>query len=124
MTEFELNNLILGQTVIVHQAFQVWAVATSSLVIAAYAVGNKIDASLRRIILVTYTLLALGSIGSWCNSLYYNVRLGQRLTDAGAPLEMNHVLGDITAFSLVAAFLVGTVGAIAYMIKAGKRRNP
>jgi len=125
MTENGLNDLMIGQAGIMHQSFQVWAVATTSLAIAAYMVGNKIDTSLRRTILVTYTFLALGSIGSWCNSLYVDVRLAQRMADAGMPPpESIPFVGAANALILVLAFLVGTIGSIAYMIKAGKKKNP
>jgi len=125
MTEYELNDLIVGQAAIMHQSFQVWAVATTSLAIAAYLVGNKIETSLRRTILVTYTFLALGSIGSWCNSLYIMVRLAQRMADAGMPPpESIPFVGAANALILVLAFLVGTIGSIAYMIKTGREKNP
>ena len=124
MTEFELNELMIGQTAVMSTAFQIWALATTSLVIAAYMVGNKIDKSLRWTLLVTYTLLAFGAISSWCNSVYYTTHIGQRLIDAGTPYVMNFVVANISLLSMIAAFLVGTIGSIAYMITAGKEKNP
>ena len=124
MTEFELNELMIGQTAVMSTAFQVWALATTSLVIAAYMVGNKIDKSLRWTLLVTYTLLAFGAISSWCNSVYYTTHIGQRLIDAGTPYVVNFVVANISLLSMIAAFLVGTIGSIAYMITAGKEKNP
>jgi len=123
MTEFELNELMIGQTAVMSTAFQIWALATTSLVIAAYMVGNKIDKSLRWTLLVTYTLLAFGAISSWCNSVYYTTHIGQRLIDAGTPYMVNFVVANISLLSMIAAFLVGTIGSIAYMIKTGNEKS-
>jgi len=123
MTEFELNELMIGQTAVMSTAFQIWALATTSLVIAAYMVGNKIDKSLRWTLLVTYTLLAFGAISSWCNSVYYTTHIGQRLIDAGTPYVVNFVVANISLLSMIAAFLVGTIGSIAYMIKTGNEKS-
>jgi len=72
---------------------------------------------------VTYTLLAFGAISSWCNSVYYTTHIGQRLIDAGTPYMVNFVVANISLLSMIAAFLVGTIGSIAYMIKTGNEKS-
>jgi hypothetical protein len=125
MTEYEINDLIIGQATVMNQCFQVWAVATTSLVVAAYMVGSKLESGLRWMLLVVYLLLALTSIGAWSNCLYVMVRLTQRMVDAGMPLveQMPFVAEAIPLVWLI-GFLVGTVGSIAYMIKTGREKNP
>ena len=123
MTEFELNELINGQIVVLHQCFQAWAVATTSLVVAAYMAGNKMESGLRWMILVLYLLLALGSIGGWCNSQYVMAILTQRLIDAGTPYPFMPFVAQSSGLVLILAFFVGTFGSIAYMIKTGKEKS-
>lgn len=124
MTEFELNELINGQTMVLQQCFQVWAVATTSFVVVAYMVGNKLEANLRWMIVVVYALLTISSIGAWCNALYAIRALAQTMIDSGTPpVESMPFVGALVPLGLVVAFLLGTVGSIAYMIKTGKDKN-